>query len=83
MATAETTDPTVAARTGEQFLEGLRGDAREIWLNGEKITHPLEHPQLARGGARRWRASTTSSTSTPTRCWRPRPTTAGWSTSPT
>ena len=34
------------ARTGEQFLDGLRGDAREIWLNGEKITHPLEHPAL-------------------------------------
>ena len=47
MATAETSQKTpVAARTGEQFLEGLRGDAREIWLNGEKITHPLEHPQL-------------------------------------
>jgi 4-hydroxyphenylacetate 3-monooxygenase oxygenase component len=36
----------VAARTGQQFLDGLRGDAREIWLNGEKITHPLDHPQL-------------------------------------
>ena len=41
-----TTEETVAARTGEQFLDGLRGDAREIWLNGEKITHPLEHPAL-------------------------------------
>ena len=41
-----TTEKTVAARTGEQFLDGLRGDAREIWLNGEKITHPLEHPAL-------------------------------------
>ncbi|HEV8154204.1 MAG TPA: 4-hydroxyphenylacetate 3-hydroxylase N-terminal domain-containing protein, partial [Gaiellales bacterium] len=46
MATAQQQTPT-AARTGRQFLEGLRGDAREIWLNGEKITHPLEHPQLA------------------------------------
>src|SRR6476646_7807420 len=41
-----TTEKTVAARTGEQFLDGLRGDAREIWLNGEKITHPLEHAAL-------------------------------------
>ncbi|HUZ85177.1 MAG TPA: 4-hydroxyphenylacetate 3-hydroxylase N-terminal domain-containing protein [Gaiellales bacterium] len=43
-----TTDPATAvlARTGEQFLEGLRGDAREIWLNGVKITHPLDHPEL-------------------------------------
>src|SRR5262245_22674863 len=36
----------VAARTGEQFLAGLRSGEREIWLNGEKITHPLEHPEL-------------------------------------
>ena len=41
-----TTQPAVAARTGQQFLDGLRGDAREIWLNGEKITHPLDHPEL-------------------------------------
>jgi 4-hydroxyphenylacetate 3-monooxygenase oxygenase component len=38
------------ARTGRQYLEGLGSGAREIWLGGEKITHPLEHPQL-RGGA--------------------------------
>ena len=36
----------VAARTGEQFLAGLAGGEREIWLNGEKITHPLEHREL-------------------------------------
>ncbi len=41
-----TTKPATAARTGEQFLDGLRGDAREIWLNGQKITHPLDHPEL-------------------------------------
>jgi 4-hydroxyphenylacetate 3-monooxygenase oxygenase component len=41
-----TTKVPVAARTGQQFLDGLRGDAREVWLNGEKITHPLDHPQL-------------------------------------
>ena len=35
------------ARTGQQFLDGLRGDAREVWMDGEKITHPLEHPALA------------------------------------
>ena len=44
MATTQARD--TAARTGEQFLEGLRGDAREIWLNGEQITHPLEHDEL-------------------------------------
>ena len=51
MATASTEEarpaqPDAAARTGEEFLEGLRGDAREIWLNGEKISHPLEHAEL-------------------------------------
>lgn len=34
------------ARSGEQFLAGLRQGGREIWLRGEKITHPLEHPEL-------------------------------------
>jgi aromatic ring hydroxylase len=51
MATAQSEDrreaqPEVAARTGEQFLAGLREGEREIWLNGERITHPLEHDQL-------------------------------------
>jgi 4-hydroxyphenylacetate 3-monooxygenase len=45
--TAIETAPKVRARTGKEFLEGLAGDAREVWLNGEKITHPLEHPLLA------------------------------------
>ena len=44
---ATTESPATVARTGQQFLDGLRGDAREIWLDGEKITHPLEHPELA------------------------------------
>ena len=38
--------PDAAARTGEQFLEGLRSGEREVWLNGERITHPLEHEEL-------------------------------------
>jgi 4-hydroxyphenylacetate 3-monooxygenase oxygenase component len=41
------TIPATGARTGAQFLDGLAGDAREIWMNGERITHPLEHPALA------------------------------------
>jgi len=40
------TIPATGARTGAQFLDGLAGDAREIWMNGERITHPLEHPAL-------------------------------------
>jgi 4-hydroxyphenylacetate 3-monooxygenase len=44
------TSQAQGARTGEQFLEGLRRGEREIWLRGEKITDPLEHPEL-RGAA--------------------------------
>ena len=39
------------ARTGRQYLDGLSSGEREVWLGGEKVTHPLEHPQLA-GAAR-------------------------------
>ena len=40
MSTIETTQAQ-GARTGEQFLEGLARGGREIWLRGEKISHPL------------------------------------------
>jgi 4-hydroxyphenylacetate 3-monooxygenase len=36
------------ARTGEQFLKGLRGP-REIWVDGERISDVVDHPKL--GGA--------------------------------
>jgi 4-hydroxyphenylacetate 3-monooxygenase oxygenase component len=49
MTTIETAQAQ-GARTGEQFLEGLARGGREIWLRGEKISHPLEHPEL-RGAA--------------------------------
>ncbi|HET7566682.1 MAG TPA: 4-hydroxyphenylacetate 3-hydroxylase N-terminal domain-containing protein [Gaiellaceae bacterium] len=45
MATTDETTGT-AARTGQQYLDGLNAGEREIWLDGEKITHPLEHPEL-------------------------------------
>ena len=41
-----TTTQAVGARTGEQFLDGLRQGGREIWLRGERISHPLDHPEL-------------------------------------
>lgn len=48
------TDPThsqkqtgVLARTGQEYLDGLAQHPREIWLNGEKVTNPLEHDKLA------------------------------------
>ena len=37
------------ARTGAQFLRGLR-DNREVWLGGQRVTDPLDHPAL-RGAA--------------------------------
>ncbi|MDQ3858368.1 MAG: 4-hydroxyphenylacetate 3-hydroxylase [Actinomycetota bacterium] len=46
----ETTE-TTGARTGEQFLAGLRSEEREIWLEGDKVTDPSAHPKLA-GAAR-------------------------------
>ncbi len=40
----------MAARTGSQFLEGLRRTKREIWVEGERIEDVTTHPKL-RGGA--------------------------------
>jgi 4-hydroxyphenylacetate 3-monooxygenase oxygenase component len=40
----------MAARTGSQFLDGLRKTRREIWVDGEKVADVTQHPKL-RGGA--------------------------------
>jgi 4-hydroxyphenylacetate 3-monooxygenase oxygenase component len=48
MTIAETA-PKVKARTGRQYLDELGRDEREIWLGGERITNPLDHPLLASG----------------------------------
>jgi 4-hydroxyphenylacetate 3-monooxygenase oxygenase component len=40
----------MAARTGSQFLDGLRKTKREIWVDGERVTDVTTHPKL-RGGA--------------------------------
>ena len=37
----------MGARTGAQFLEGLRQTKRNIWLEGEKIEDVTAHPALA------------------------------------
>jgi 4-hydroxyphenylacetate 3-monooxygenase len=34
------------ARTGKEFLKGLRG-AREIWVDGERVTDVVDHPKLS------------------------------------
>ena len=36
----------MAARTGQQFLRGLR-DRRELWVGAEKVRSMVEHPALA------------------------------------
>src|SRR5919109_2524266 len=39
------------ARTGQQYLDGLRSQAREVWLGGERVKDVTTHPGL-RNGAR-------------------------------
>jgi 4-hydroxyphenylacetate 3-monooxygenase len=41
----------MAARTGQQYLDGLRAQPREVWLDGERVRDVTTHPGLA-GGAR-------------------------------
>src|ERR1700733_5989971 len=35
------------ARTGQQYIEGLRAQEREIWLGGERVKDVTTHPGLA------------------------------------
>jgi len=37
------------ARTGQQYLAGLRAQEREVWLGGERVRDVTTHPGLARG----------------------------------
>ena len=39
------------ARTGQQYLDGLRAQEREVWLGGERVRDVTRHPGLS-GGAR-------------------------------
>lgn len=39
----------MSARTGEQFLKGLRGP-REVWVDGARVSDVVDHPKL-RGAA--------------------------------
>lgn len=34
------------ARTGKEYLEGIRDDGRELWLGGERVQDPTTHPAL-------------------------------------
>lgn len=37
------------ARTGEEYLQGLRTEPREIWMCGERVEDVTTHPGLANG----------------------------------
>ena len=37
----------MGARTGAEYLEGLRGDGREVWLGGERVRDVTRHPAFA------------------------------------
>jgi len=37
------------ARTGRQYLNGLREQDREVWLAGERVRDVTTHPGLANG----------------------------------
>jgi 4-hydroxyphenylacetate 3-monooxygenase len=37
------------ARTGQQYIEGLRAQEREVWLGGERVRDVTRHPGLAGG----------------------------------
>jgi len=39
----------MAARTGRQYLDGLRGQDRNVWLGGERVKDVTTHPGLAAG----------------------------------
>ena len=41
----------MGARTGQQFLDGLRKTPRQLWLGDERIGDVTQHPALA-GAAR-------------------------------
>src|SRR4051794_27464028 len=36
----------VAARSGAEYLAAVGADDREIWLDGERVRRPLDHPRL-------------------------------------
>jgi aromatic ring hydroxylase len=39
----------VPARTGQDYLNGLKATSREIWLGGEMVESVTEHPLLKAG----------------------------------
>ena len=39
----------MGARTGRQYIDGLRAQPREVWLGGERVKDVTTHPGLAHG----------------------------------
>ena len=39
----------MGARTGKQYLAGLREQEREVWLGGERVRDVTTHPGLKNG----------------------------------
>jgi 4-hydroxyphenylacetate 3-monooxygenase len=39
----------MGARTGQQYIDGLRAQPREVWLGGERVKDVTTHPGLAHG----------------------------------
>ena len=76
MALSTTTQAT-GARTGEQFLDGLRQGGREIWLSGERISHPLDHPELRDAALSLARVFDLQHEHADSRCSRPSPRRSG------
>ena len=37
------------ARTGREYIEGLRSGAREVWIDGERVEDVTTHPAFRRG----------------------------------
>ena len=37
----------MGARTGAEYVAGLRGDGREVWLGGERVRDVADHPTFA------------------------------------
>lgn len=37
----------MGARTGDEYLKGLRSTSREIWLGGEKVDDVVDHPEFS------------------------------------
>ena len=37
------------ARTGQEYITGLRDRPREVWLNGERVKDVTTHPALRNG----------------------------------